>query len=383
MQLLEQELASRYRKMCALLESNDLDALVITSQDTFEYFTGHRSLFWVSAARPFLAVLTPRLEAPVVICAAIETRNAEDNLGHCRFVFYSGFSNDAIKNLQAVLKDSLPSHPRLALDYGEEVFGRGSLALIDILREIAAPHALVEAGNLVWELRFIKSEYEIECKRRACKIATDAFFLELPGLGLGRTEQEFASSLTNSMLRAGAESVDWLPVRFGTGRFPGTRHPTGRKLEPNDFLWTDMGCAYQGYLSDLSRVAKAGDPTSEQQAEYTRIRDLTIAFAQTVRAGMTCDQVAREFELLASGARTNKGPAGRLGHGSGLSLTEPPSIMVGSDTVIHEGMVLHVEPRSEVVGGVFQVEEVFVVRHDGIEFLSDLAPPILPVIGAA
>jgi hypothetical protein len=43
-------------------------------------------------------------------------------------------------------------------------------------------------------------------------------------------------------------------------------------------------------------------------------------------------------------------------------------------------MVLHVEPRSEVAGGVFQVEEVFVVREKGIEFLSNLSPAILPVI---
>jgi Xaa-Pro aminopeptidase len=376
------ELAQRNARIRALLERDGLDALIVTNKETFEYFTGYRSLFWVSAARPFFAILSTAADSPMVICAAIESRNAQYNPGDCAFRFYNGFIDDALANLKAALTDLLPSQPRLAIDYGEELFGRGSLALIETLQAIGNPHPLVEAGHLVWELRCIKSEYEIARKREACRIATDAFFRELPHLQIGQSEQQFSQALSGTMLRMGAESIDWLPVRFGTGQFPGTRHPTARRLDPDDFLWTDMGCGYEGYISDLSRVAKAGDPTREQEAEYKRIRDLTLAFASAVRAGMTCDDIAREFEHLASGTRSEKGPAGRLGHGSGLSLTEPPSIMVGAQTVIQEGMILHVEPRSEAASGVFQVEEVFVVRANGIEFLSDIAPASLPVIGS-
>lgn len=383
MQTIETELTQRNLRMRQLLDESGLDALLVTNKETFEYFTGFRSLFWVSAARPFFALLSPAHESATVICASIETRNADYNPGRCNFVFYNGFVDDSLDSLTSTLKDLLPANPRLAIDYGEELFGRGSLALIAALQSTGGPHALVEAGNLVWRLRCIKSEFEIERKRTACRIATDAFFHVLPDLRIGQTEQHFARALSGSMLTKGAESIDWLPVRFGTGGFPGTRHPTTRALAADDFLWTDMGCGYEGYLSDLNRIAKAGTPTMEQEQEYTRIRDLTIAFAQSVRAGMTCEDVAREYEHLASGARSAKGPAGRLGHGSGMSLTEPPSIMMGCDTVIEEGMVLHVEPRSEVAGGVFQLEEVFVVRAGGIEFLSDLSPLTLPLIEIA
>lgn len=383
MQTLETELLTRNRRMRDLLVAHGFDALVITNKDTFEYFTGFRSLFWVSAARPFFAILSIHEEQPTIVCAAIETRNAEYNPGRCDFVFYSGFVDDALGNLAAVLRKLKASPLRLAIDYGEELFGRGSLALTGLLEEIGAPHRLIEGGHLIWTIRCIKSEYEIERKRRACAIATDAFFEQLPFLRIGHSERAFAAALASSMLRGGAESIDWLPVRFGTGRFPGTRHPTERTLEIDDFLWTDMGCSFEGYPSDLNRIAKVGAPTAQQQAEYTRIRDLTIAFAGAVRPGLTCEEVAREFELLASGSRSAKGPAGRIGHGSGLSLTEPPSIMMGSKTIIEAGMILHVEPRSERVGGVFQVEEVFVVRENGIEFLSDLSPAELPVIEPA
>lgn len=379
---LTREIAARNLRMRSLLEANGIGALIVTNRETFEYFTGFRTLLWASAARPYFAVITPHRDVPTIVCAAIETRNAEVNPGNCEFIFYRGFIDDALTNLSAHLRQALPVDSRIALDYGEELFGRGSLALNAMLQDVAGPHPLIEAGHLVWELRCIKSELEIELKRTACRIATDAFFDVLPSLHLGDSERDFATSLSVAMLKGGAESIDWLPVRFGTGGFPGPRHPTARAVQLDDFLWTDMGCSYEGYLSDLSRVAKAGDPTPDQQAEYRRIRDLTLACADVVRAGMTCEDVAREFELLESGERTAKGPAGRMGHGSGRSLTEPPSIMFGSHAVIREGMVLHVEPRSEIAGGVFQVEEVFVVRSDGIEFLSDLSPTELPVIDA-
>lgn len=380
MQMIETELEMRNLRIRQVLERNGLDALIVTNKETFEYFTGYRSLFWVSAARPFFAILSTAQANPIIICASIETRNAEYNPGGCTFLFYNGFIDDALANLSTALKGMLPAPPRLAIDYGEEMFGRGSLALIDLLNDIGNPHRLIEGGHLVWELRCIKSAFEIERKRVACRIATDAFFEVLPSLRIGHSEQHLAQALSTSMLKKGAQSIDWLPVRFGTGKFPGTRHPTMRQLERDDFLWTDMGCSYEGYLSDLNRIAKAGDPTREQEAEYGRVRDLTIAFAKSIKAGMTCEDVAREYEHLALGVRSAKGPAGRLGHGSGMGLTEPPSIMMGSDVVIQENMVLHVEPRSETAGGVFQVEEVFVVREKGVEFLSDLSPPLLPVI---
>lgn len=380
METIETELSLRNKRIRTLLQANRLDGLIVTNQQNFEYFTGFRSLFWASAARPFFAVITADSETTHVICASIETRNAEYNPGNCEFIFYKGFIEDALGNLSSLLRSVLPASPRVALDYGEEIFGRGSLALNGVLADIAGAHETTEAGHLIWNLRCVKSEYEIARKRTACKIATDSFFEVLPSLQLGKSERDFAQALSCAMYRRGAESIDWLPVRFGTGKFPGTRHPTDRPLAVSDFIWTDMGCGFEGYLSDLNRIAKAGEPTVAQQSEYTRIRDLTLAFAQSIRAGMTCEDAAREYELLSSGTRTVGGPAGRLAHGSGMGLTEPPSIMMGSNVQIEEGMVLHVEPRSEVCGGVFQLEEVFVVRAGGIEFLSEISPPELPFI---
>ncbi|MCK1545733.1 hypothetical protein IVB12_28280 [Bradyrhizobium sp. 179] len=44
--------------------------------------------------------------------------------------------------------------------------------------------------------------------------------------------------------------------------------------------------------------------------------------------------------------------AGRVGHGSRNALTEAPSLMAGSNEIILGDMVLHLEPKLEMAGGV-------------------------------
>jgi Xaa-Pro dipeptidase len=104
---------------------------------------------------------------------------------------------------------------------------------------------------------------------------------------------------------------------------------------------------------------------------------------RTIRPGMPAKNVLREFDRLWNPGAFGKpyGSAARIGHGSGIGLTEPPSLMESSQETIQAGMVLHLEPKIETDTGVFQVEEVFVVRDNGVEFLSDIAPPDLPTVG--
>ncbi|HEX7856211.1 MAG TPA: M24 family metallopeptidase [Sphingobium sp.] len=388
MMSLEADLAERNLKIRRLLDARGLSALILTSRDHFEYFTGFRTMLWASFARPYFAIITPDDSSTKVLVPPIEMRNAEYNPGGCDFIYYEGFVDEALTCLEKTLARSITAGSLVGVDYGDESFGRGFCGLEALVERAGGRVPVIEAANVIWDVRMFKSEFEITQKRRACKIATDAFFQSLPLLRIGNSEQDFARALASRMFLGGAESVDWLPVRFGTGRWPAPRHPTSRPLSEDDFLWTDMGCSFEGYKSDVSRVAKAGMPSSQQQAEYGRIRELTLAFGDAVRPGMTCDEIAREFGRLvgvssAKAGRPNStvaAPAGRVAHGSGLGYTEPPSVMQGSAQVIRPGMVLHVEPRSEFADGVFQTEEVLVVRDQGIEWLSELAPASLPVI---
>ena len=73
---------------------------------------------------------------------------------------------------------------------------------------------------------------------------------------------------------------------------------------------------------------------------------------------------------------------GRLGHGLGLQLTEPPSNRPGDGTEIVENMVLTIEPGMEYAPGKMIVhEENIAVTKEGPRLLTRRAPRELPVIG--
>ena len=72
---------------------------------------------------------------------------------------------------------------------------------------------------------------------------------------------------------------------------------------------------------------------------------------------------------------------GRLGHGLGMQLTEPPSNMPGDDTPLVPGMVITIEPGMEYAPGKMIVhEENVVITEDGCELLTRRARRDMPVI---
>ena len=44
----------------------------------------------------------------------------------------------------------------------------------------------------------------------------------------------------------------------------------------------------------------------------------------------------------------NNGSVGRMGHGLGLQLTEPPSIMQSDQTILEKNMIITLEPSIEL-----------------------------------
>jgi len=97
--------------------------------------------------------------------------------------------------------------------------------------------------------------------------------------------------------------------------------------------------------------------------------------------GATTDQLFAAMAKVIEEAGSLGNNVGRLGHGLGMQLTEPPSNMPGDGTVLKENMVLTIEPGFEYAPGKMIVhEENIVVRGSRAELLTKRAPRELPVI---
>jgi Xaa-Pro dipeptidase len=97
--------------------------------------------------------------------------------------------------------------------------------------------------------------------------------------------------------------------------------------------------------------------------------------------GATTDQVFRSMARIIEAAGSVGNNVGRLGHGLGMQLTEPPSHMPGDGTVIEPGMVLTIEPGIEYEAGKMIVHEENVeITDSGARLLTIRAPREMPVI---
>lgn len=378
------EISNRIVRLRENMARAQLDVLLITSQDNFEYFTGFRSLYWLSSSRPFFGIV--RRDDPVVRIIMSRMEGLNDQFGRnseVQGVFYDGFTDAAMDVVRDCLKD-LPIGASIGLDYGQDVLGRGSLALTDSLRAEPGRFWLTEAADIIWLQRSVKSEQEIDAKRTVCKISTDTFFTGLDDLTIGITEYEYGQLLKQRLIGLGADSVDWLPVRFMQEHKSPTQPNSDAQLQHNDFVWVDFGTRRGNSISDLNRIAKVGKATSEQERLYSFVRDVTLRVAEGIRPGMTGGEAFKLFhEEWTSGNSAASGipaGAGRVGHGSGVNINEPPSLMPESNEIIHENMILHFEPKVITAGGIFQTEEVFRVGSKGGEFISDISPEKLPII---
>ncbi|MFE3002875.1 M24 family metallopeptidase [Nocardia sp. NPDC059246] len=380
----ESEVDARISILKDNMAQEQLDALIITSQENFEYYTGFRTLFWISNSRPMIGIIRRDKSEVSIVMSRIEGQNEYYGRNpNVQAVFYSGFIGAALESAKDCLS-GLPSGSAVGLDYGPDMFGRGSIALVDALRSEPHNFRLTDAADLIWRQRVIKTQHEFDAKRIVCKMATEAYFAGLGDLRLGMSEFEYGQLLKQRLIALGAESVDWLPVRFARGHKSPTQPNNDTKLQRDDFIWVDFGARRGDSISDLNRVAKVGKATPEQEKLYRFVRSVTLRVAEGIRPGMTGGDVFKLFDetwhernIAASGLTHG---AGRVGHGSGVGATEPPSLMPESTELIQEGMILHVEPKLVAADGVFEMEEVIRILPNGVEFLSEVSPEELPIV---
>lgn len=377
------EHSQRIQRLRHEMEPRRIDVVVLTDQANIEYFLGYHTLTWAYKARPLFAVITA--DDQTLIAARTEVRNVDHAAGGFRTAYYAGYLTDACREVSEVIGSQNTTPQVIAVDYGQDFFGRGSLELIDALTLASDSKPPISAGSAIWAVRKIKSPFEVAQKRTAFSIVNRAFDRVVAAATTGITEREMHNRLQAVCFEHGAETADPIAMTFGRGELIYNRPPGKRKLQDGDYVWTDFRATFGGYPADRNRIARAGAPPAWEREVYSRVREVTIELAKSVRPSETTGAVFTRYLNMwkESGLPETYKYLNRIGHGGGLDVTEPPSVSRGGDEVLEAGMILHFEPKLELDGAVFQFEEVVHLRGDGVEFISALSPETIPVIQVA
>ncbi|TCD14465.1 M24 family metallopeptidase [Oricola cellulosilytica] len=375
------EYEERLERVQAAMHAARVDALFFTSEAEVHYFSGFRTLFWLSPTRPWFLIV-PKRGKPIAVIPEIGAA-----LMHETWIddIRTWNSPDPVDDGNSLLASLLTGYPRVGAMMGRETSLRMPLADFEALRRRLSACEFVDVTAMVQKLRMVKSPDEIAKIKSICAIASRSFEAAPALFSAGQSLKEVFRSFRISLLENGADDVPYLVGGAGQGGYSGViSPPTERPLMDGDILMLDTGATLGGYYCDFDRNFAIGHAPVASRKAYSTLSRATDAALAIARPGVRCSELFRVMagEIGAGGSDT--AGVGRFGHGLGMQLTEPPSLAPFDDTILAAGMVITLEPGIEVAEGRMMVQEENIVIRDGApELLSWRAPAELPVIGAA
>ena len=226
---------------------------------------------------------------------------------------------------------------------------------------------LVDIGDMIEQVRQVKSPEEIAIIQRAQDITDGAFSHVLKVINYNMTEQDVAVELEYAMRKAGAEgfAFDTISVSGDASSLP---HGTPRNVKlKRGFLTMDFGAKLEGYCSDMTRTVVIGNADAEMKKLYNTVLKAQLSAIEFLKEGVDCgeaDKIARDIiNIDYIGAFGHS-----LGHSVGLFVHEKPTLSPKSfGRKLRVGEILTVEPGIYIAGKYgCRIEDMVAIENNGV-----------------
>lgn len=368
------EMDRRYAAAQAWMTARGLDALLVTGEENFQYFTGTSASLALhySLTRPNVLVL-PRRGEPLVLTQTKDYMTQSSYI--TEFREYFDVLHFPPELVVAMLREVGFEHRRVGVELGQEqrlgIPAGAYLAVTAAMRDTE----FVDAADVIIALRMVKSDEEVAYVRRAAEVtgrARQRLFAE--HVRPGMTERDVARTIRRLILEEGGDRTSFVHLQLDA---PGCKNAFhyDRPLRRGDVLAVDAGAYVGMYTIDYPRMATLGPATAAQKRAHAAVLQVTARMADALRPGVRCSELHRlALQAIADVGgvldHPDRVPGGRFGHGQGMLLTEPPSINPRDHTVLAPGMVVSTEPGFRLDGVPMLWEDTHVVTETGHEQLT-------------
>lgn len=369
------ELLRRQDAVRAALIERGWSCAVVSSEQNFAYLTGLRFDALASSAARSLVCVVPTDGPLQLIIPSFLRLEAAGSIPQAVITAYDPPRQPVDESLVLVLAN-LGFGP-IGWEMGPESRMGLPFDSVDSVRRAIGRHDLEDVSGVLWEIRMRKSPSEIAAIAAASRAGSLAFEAVFAQGVTGRSEREIARALARYALEGGADRAEWVVCTSGAGSYHRfVSAPRDRRVEAGDLFWADIGLTCSGYWTDFCRAAVAG-PVSQQRSSLQRsVVAATAVGVDMCRPGTPVREVAAAIRQRMTELGLDALDYGRLGHGIGLSSTEPPSIAEWDPTILATGMVVTIEPAVTGPSGLFCAEQVVVVTEGEPEVLTS-APSYL------
>ena len=379
------ELYARISKFQRQLQNQSIEAALIQENSDLFYFSG-------SIQRSILFI--PAQGEPVLAVSGNLQRAGEES---------------RLKNI--VPLDSQRQLDKLLTDFDLAVSGRIGLdmevlptSLYVSMQKEYKNARFINISDIIRKLRMIKSVWEVDRIRRACKMQ-DEIMQETPRIvRVGMTELDIDALLTAYARRRGHQgqfrsrgfnqAIHYAHVLFGKNSAMATyiKGPLGgmgvtpaysigssfNVITENGPLIIDFGIGLGGYISDMTRTFVIGRLPRDLEKAHALARDVKYFTQEWIRPGKSPAALYHEIISMVEkkGLSQNfMGYGGNrvsfIGHGIGLELDEYPVIAPNFNIEFQKGMVFALEPKFAFPDrGAVGIEDDFAVTDTGVELLT-------------
>ena len=364
----------KIRQVQDRMKEHKLDAMVLLNATNVIYTTGY---FHLPTERP-LAALIPASGDPTLFVPGLE----EDQVklwwvkDYESYFDYPGPVNRVQWIFQRVAKRGLGGG-RIGVE-------EPSPSRLKHITEGAPKARVVDASEIIEQLRWIKDEDEINLMRRAM------YFADFTVKAGREFVQQNGTVTEDQILKASADAVaDKMSkeltdvvgigidapfgglVPFGKrSAFPHAM-PSKDRLKSGDALILSFGAQLGGYNVECERSFCVGKPNDYARRMFDAMLAAHDTAAENLKAGAVAEEVDKQSLEQIRKAGFGKFLKHRTGHGIGLEAHESPWIAEGDKTVLKEGMMFSCEPGVyDPDWGGFRHSDTVVVRKDKGEIIN-------------
>jgi len=364
------ERLQRLAKASALMQANDIGAIIIESGASLDYFTGVQ---WGRSER-LTGTIIPASGDPIIVTPFFEQPSVEESLGIPAEIRTWNEHDEPLKLVADFLRERGLADKRIGMEETNRFF------ILDKLNQQLPGARVVSASPVVRGCRMVKSPAEIALMQAAADIMIAAYRDVAPRVTAGMTSADIAKIIEAATAAHGGNPEFQLVLTGEGTAYPhGTRKP--QTVEKGINMLFDCGCSVHGYQSDISRSYVWGAaPNTEQRKVWDQMRrgqDIAFAAAKIgAPAGSVDDAVRTAYESWGYGPGYKlPGTSHRTGHGIGMEVHEPVNLVHGETTPLAPGMCFSNEPGIYIPGkfGV-RLEDCFHMTASGPKYFS-MPPP--------
>ena len=377
------EFHGRIERVRSELRHRKLDALLLFAQESLYYLTGYDTTGYVFFQS---AILTTDHPAITLLTRRPDLAQARDtSLIRDIRVWYDGEDARPAEDLKAIMDEKGLRSARVGVELA--TYGLTAANWRQVERALTGWCEVVDASDIVRQLRLYKSAAELAYVREAARIGDQAVAAMISATRAGRlTGEVTAAGLTAILVSGGDIPCEWPIVNSGPravyGRSVVGAYPIGER----DQVVCEFATSYRRYTVCNERTIFVGGVSPRQQAMFNLVRDTLSAMTEAAKPGRTLGDIDREHRRVLDAGGYAAHRYGACGYSLGATypptwMDVPPMLYAGNPLPCAPGMVLfpHVmlgdtEARTAVAMGY-----TVVITEAGCEVLSRhrLEPTVL------